>query len=179
MKEEYIDILDENGEKTGRSDTYENVHKNGMPHRSAHVWLINSKKEILIQKRQNNKIAYPNYWDISAAGHVSSGETGLEGAMKETREELGIEFKPDEFKFLSTIRVPFHKIREDFIENEFNDVYVINTDTSVESFILQKEEVEEVKWIDKEEFKKWIKGEGPLLVPHEEEYNLLLRELDK
>lgn len=43
--------------------------------------------------------------------------------------------------------------------------------------MFEKEEVEEVKWIDLDEFRKWMNGEGEPMVPHPEEYKLLLERL--
>src|SRR3954469_11119213 len=87
---EYLDILNKKGEKTGETQTYELAHKHGLVHRSVHVWVVNSRKQILVQKRSSNKQAYPNYWDISAAGHISAGQTSLEGAQMETQQEIGM-----------------------------------------------------------------------------------------
>ena len=55
MKEEKLDIFNQNGEKTGESETYEYAHLNGLLHRTVHVWLVNSQKQILLQKRSKNK----------------------------------------------------------------------------------------------------------------------------
>ena len=49
--EEYFDILDENGKKTGKTKLRKEVHKDGDWHKAVHVWIINDKNEILLQRK--------------------------------------------------------------------------------------------------------------------------------
>lgn len=156
---------------------YNEVHRKGLIHRTVHVWFVNSKKQILVQKRSVKKNAYPSLWDISVAGHVSSGETSLEAAKKEIREEVGIELPDSAFTFLATLKQPRTVHKNDFIDDEFNDVYIAACDADTSDFTIEPEEIEEVRWLELPEFKEWIKGRGEPMVPHEEEYKLLLSRL--
>jgi len=172
--EEYLDILDEHGNKTGKSETYNDVHKMGLIHRTVHVWFLNSRGQLLLQMRSKNKRAYPRHWDISAAGHVSSGQTSLDAAKRETQEELGLDLPGSEFVFLFSVRQPIVMHSETFIDNEFNDVYLVRKDVDIKDLELQTEEVDEVRWISIPEFEQWVKEKKMALVPHEEEYGKLL-----
>lgn len=67
---EYLDILDEKGNKTGEVKPRQEVHSKGYWHKGVHIWIINSKKELLVQRRSANKDVYPNKLYISVAGHV-------------------------------------------------------------------------------------------------------------
>ena len=67
---EYIDILSEKGEITGKKATRNDIHRYGYWHRVIHILIINSRKEILLQKRTANKEKNPNMWDISWGGFV-------------------------------------------------------------------------------------------------------------
>ena len=67
-------------------------------HRVSHVIVINSKGEILLQKRSMNKFIQPGKWDTSVGGHLDPGESYIEGAVREMMEELGI--KEVSIKFL-------------------------------------------------------------------------------
>jgi isopentenyl-diphosphate delta-isomerase len=174
MMEEYLDIFDEQGNNTQRSDTYDNIHRLGLLHRTVHVWLINSEKQILLQKRAKNKRAYPGYWDISAAGHIDSGATSLEAAKRETQEELGLDLPDSAFTFLFSVRQPIITHSETFIDNEFNDVYLVHSDVPISEMKIQKEELQAIRWIDIAEFELWLQGKGEAIVPHEEEYRKLL-----
>ena len=74
MKEELIDVLDENGVKTGEVLSRSEVHKKGLWHRAIVVAVINENNEILLQQRSANKDKNANMWDISVAGHISAGQ---------------------------------------------------------------------------------------------------------
>lgn len=80
--EELIDILDENGTKTGEIETREQVHKKGLWHRIIVVAIIDKNGHVLMQQRSENKDSNPSKWDVSAAGHVSSGQTSIESAIR-------------------------------------------------------------------------------------------------
>ena len=54
--EEYVDILDENGNITGEVITKKEAHKTGKWHRAVHIWIISEdKKCILLQKSPATK----------------------------------------------------------------------------------------------------------------------------
>lgn len=88
--EEMIDVLDENGVKTGEVVTRKEVHKNGLWHRIIVVAIIDNNNQILMQQRSYTKDTNPGKWDISVAGHVSAGQTSVEAAIREVEEEVGI-----------------------------------------------------------------------------------------
>lgn len=74
---EYIDILDEVGNKTGIVKERDEVHKCGDWHKSAQLWIINKNGKVLLQKRGPNVKKHPNMWHISASGHIPSGHTAI------------------------------------------------------------------------------------------------------
>jgi len=96
---EYIDVLDKNGNKTGAIKPKSEIHRDGDRHRGSYIWIINSRNELLIQKRSSSKENYPNLWDISVAGHVSAGEDSISSALRETEEELGLKLKKENFQY--------------------------------------------------------------------------------
>lgn len=155
---EYIDILDENGNLTGKAKTREEVHKKGYWHRAIQVFIINSKNELLIQKRAATKRKHPNLWDFSCAGHLSTGDTSISGAMREIEEELGIQVNEKNMKLIDTL-IKSYSPRPEFYENEFQDVYVCLEDIDINKIKLQKEEVSEVKYIPLKNYKQIILNE--------------------
>lgn len=90
---EYIDIYDSSNHPTGEVKEKTRAHEDGNFHRTAHIWIINDKHELLLQKRSSTKKSHPNCWDISGAGHIRAGETVIDGAMRELKEELGVKAK--------------------------------------------------------------------------------------
>jgi isopentenyl-diphosphate delta-isomerase type 1 len=174
---EYLDILDEEGNLTGDAVSSKEVHEKGLIHRAVHVWLLNSKGQLLVQMRTPNKVAYPNHWDISASGHVSAGESSIDAAKKETEEEIGLTLPDTAFQPLFTIRE--HVVINDgtYIANEFQDVYLVHLDVLAPELQLQESEVADVRWVDISELKEWLAGKGESIVPHDKEYKELFQHL--
>jgi isopentenyl-diphosphate delta-isomerase type 1 len=85
---EYMDIVNEADEVVGR-DTRANVHARHEIHRGVHVFVVNARGELLLQRRSATKASYPGYWDASVGGQVAAGETYLTAALRELVEELG------------------------------------------------------------------------------------------
>jgi isopentenyldiphosphate isomerase len=86
---EVVDIVDANDNVVGSAPKDE-VRQKGFLSRVSFVILLNSKNELYLQQRKSTKKTYPLYWSGSAAGHVQSGESYLEAALRETEEELGV-----------------------------------------------------------------------------------------
>lgn len=80
---EIFDIIDKEGNPTGRTVTREKAHAEGIPHRTAHIWIIRKKDgrtQVLLQKRSMNKDSFPGKFDTSSAGHIQAGDEPLESA---------------------------------------------------------------------------------------------------
>ncbi len=86
---EIYNIVDENDCIIGQA-TRKYIHQNKLLHRSAHILVFNSQKELFLQKRALCKDESPGLWDTSSAGHVDAGESYDECAHRELFEELGI-----------------------------------------------------------------------------------------
>lgn len=65
--EEMIDVLDENGVKTGEVLSRKEVHKRGLWHRVVTIAIIDENNQILMQQRSYKKDTDAGKWDISAA----------------------------------------------------------------------------------------------------------------
>ncbi len=174
--EEKFDIVDNQGRPLGYTKSKSIVHKEGLWHRSVHIWIINSKNEILLQKRSANKKIGPNLWDISVAGHMSAGDTSKKCAVREIKEELGIDINPQKLEFLETVRKD--KEYPPYIEREFNDIYLLCWDLDINSLTFCKEEVAEVKYVPIEEFLNMIKIKDKTLIEHEEDFRVLLQKFN-
>lgn len=97
---------------------------------------------------------WPDLWDITAGGHVLSKEFGYQSVIRETKEEIGIELKKEELEFIGgTIS---ENIKGDIINRHFNEFFIVHRDIDLEDITLQEEEVQDIKWFDKEEIKRRI-----------------------
>lgn len=177
MHEELIDVLTDAGEITGPPITSREVHARGLKHRTAHLWIVNSKGEVLLQKRAPELRFYPNHWDASAAGHISHGETSLNAILREAKEELGITLAPSDLKKIGEGSWYIKSETESHIENEVMDIYISNKDLKENDLVIQTSEVAQTQWLSKEQFSDWIEGRGEILVPHPEEHKLILENL--
>lgn len=128
---EYIDVLDENGIRTGKSLDRGEIHKKGLWHRAIVVAIVNDKNEILMQQRSANKEKNAGLWDISVAGHLSSGQDSLMAAAREINEEVSINLGQTilikDFRFMYSFRKE-QIFSEDFIERQFYDFFVLKQD---------------------------------------------------
>lgn len=169
--EEYVDILDEiTGEKTGEVITKKEAHKTGKWHSAVHIWIISEdKKRVLLQKRCPDKNLFPNMWDISVGGHVSTGEETLISAKRELSEELGLNPDNYEFEYVDVIKEKF--VDGDIVSNEFVTIYKIINDVNINSIKLQKEEVSEARWFTKSELNA-LRDESKV-IPHIEEFEMI------
>ena len=168
--EEYVDILDDNGKVTGEVITKKEAHMTGKWHRAVHIWIISEdKKSILLQKRCPNKNLFPNMWDISVGGHVSSGEEPLISAKRELSEELGLNPDNYNFEYVDVIKEKF--VDGDIVSNEFVTIYKIISNVKIDSITLQKEEVSEARWFTKDELNS-LRNELKV-IPHIEEFDLI------
>lgn len=169
---ELFDICDKDGRLLGRTRERTLVHRYGDWHRTVHVWIVRKKEEqdggsayeILLQKRSHNKDAFPDCYDISSAGHMTSGEEFAASAVRELQEELGVYAKEEELVFLGYHRaeVETEFYGKPFVNREYSAVYLLERDIPLNDFLLQEEEVSEVVYMDLEECCKSIEnGEIP------------------
>lgn len=153
---ELLDILSEDFELTGLTRERSIVHETGTWHRTSHVWIIRRKEEgfdVLLQKRSRKKDSFPGCYDISSAGHIPAGEDFTESAVRELREELGIEAAPRELCLIGVHKgICDTSFRgKPFRNHEYSHVYIYDgTGLDTGKLKLQEEEVESVLWLDYE-----------------------------
>lgn len=177
MQEEYFDILDENGNKTNKIKKRTEVHRDGDWHKAVHIWIINEQVEILLQRRSPNKDSDPNKLDISCAGHLTTGDDSMTGALRELKEELDLEIEPHELNYITTLkRSPEYE--DDFVDHEFDGVYLLRTNQRIEDLTYQREEISEIFFLPYKKFKEMISKEQSDLVIYPDEYKILFNLLD-
>lgn len=178
MSKEYFDILDDMGNKTGKIKLRSEVHRDGDWHKAVHIWILNDKGEILLQRRCEAKDSNPNMLDISCAGHLSAGDVSLSGAIRELKEELNLDVNPEELRFIKTLKKS-SKYTSTFINNEFDDLYILRTTKRIEDMKFQQEEISEIFFVPYKKFKEMVKNKQPDLLRHEEEFDILFNLFNK
>lgn len=152
------DVFTKDGEYLGTRTIIN--HDSSNPefyHKIVWILLLNENNELLIQKRNNDLSRYPGLWELSASGNVECGENELDAAIRESKEELGVSLDKNNIKLVKTY------IHKDAITYTY--MARIKNDTK---FTLQKEEVNEVKYISLYEFKNLIYSDN--FVPRNKDY---------
>jgi len=173
MDDEMVDILDEKGNPTGEAKFKREAHAKGLWHRAVHIWIYNSKGEVLLQKRAKYKKFYAGCWDLSAAGHVSAGQSFDQAAEREVFEELGLKVINSRLKKIEIMPIRQDLTKPFLCNREFIQVYLMRWDGNAKNLRLQKEEVERVKFMrlgkyeteikDPEKIKKYTPGKNYFL----------------
>ena len=128
---EILDIYDEHGNLTGRTAERSTFLSKGDYFLCAHVILENQDGLFLVQKRSDTKATRPGQWDITA-GAVDAGETSLDGALREAKEEIGLTLPREKMRFLF----------RDRRRSCYHDVYYIKTDFALSDCTMQESEVQ-------------------------------------
>ena len=164
--EEFLDVLDQNGNKIGRKEPRTIIHKDGFWHRAVFVVIVNSKNQILLQKRGPDKESHPNCWDISVAGHIPAGKDSLTTAKNELKEELGLNAETNELSLLFSYKHGVVLNDGKFLNNSWYDIYLLKRDLAVEDINLQAEELSEVEWFEIDDLKQELKNQNQNFVSH-------------
>ena len=165
---EWLDIVDENGNPTGETVDREYAHRNGIWHRTAHLWLArvnNGKVQILLQKRSANKDSHPGCYDISSAGHIPAGVGYQPSAIRELKEELGVDARESNLVFCGDRKVVWDDCfyGKPFYDRQHSRVFLLWLDLDEAQFCVDPNEVESVCWRD---FDRCCHGVEHNLFPH-------------
>ena len=147
---EIWDLYDENRELLGK----DHVRGEQLPidgyHLVVHVWIRNSKGEYLIAQRSANRQTYPLMWEC-VDGSVIKGEDSLQGALREVKEEVGVDLLPKKgHVILSDIK----KIEFGKVVNKIVDIWLFKYDGEVDLSNATTDEVAQVAWMNREQIKE-------------------------
>ena len=150
ISHDMIDYVDEKNNVIGPVPR-EEAHRKGLLHRAVWIIVVNKGGEILIQRRHKKKKISPGFWELSATGHVDSGETYEAAAKRELLEEIGIE---DNLEKIGDGLFVFDH-RNGFKDREFYRIYLCRSDGP---FKEQEDEIEEIRFVSAEELEGMIKS---------------------
>lgn len=171
---ELIEIVDNNGNFTGQIIDKEEAHDKNLLHNEVAIFIINDKKQVLLQKRSATKRFKPNMWAL-CAGHVDAYETLEDAAIREIAEEVGLEVLKNELHSFSERRIA---IKES--DSHITYFYYVICNKKENEFKIQLEELSEVKWFNIDDVIKMIDNNDSSIVFKESmrERFSLLKELD-
>jgi isopentenyl-diphosphate delta-isomerase type 1 len=146
MSEEIFDVVNERDEVIGR-ETRRTVHRTGLRHRAIHVFIFNARGEVFLQKRSMSKDSSPGLWDSSASGHLDCGEDYDACAVRELREEIG----------LNVNECPRRVFKIEACTQTGQEFVWLYEGASEGPFTLHPEEIERGDWFSREHVTEWVR----------------------
>lgn len=156
-QDEYWQVYDKNGSPIpgeGWEAALDNPEKTGSDKIVGAVlvflYRINDagELEILWQKRSDTVSRWPGKFDSAAGGHINLGESLIDAAIRESREEIGVEITKDDLNYIGSYTPrPTRMIWN----------YMVDYSGKPDDFHFDDNEVSEVRWVaykDLEDFKK-------------------------
>lgn len=150
---EVWDLYTKYREKTGKEHIRGEKIPEGCYHLAVHVWIRNNKGEYLISQRSADRPTFPLMWEC-VGGSVIKGESSIEGAIREVKEEVGLDLEQEAGKLL------FSKIRGTDVRyeckayNDIMDVWLFNYSGEVQLEAATTSEVADCKWMTVSEIRK-------------------------
>lgn len=145
---ELWDIYDKDRNLTGRTVERGKPMKEDEFHIVVEAIIRNSKGEWLISKRAPNK-HFPLMWEFTG-GSVVAGEDSLSGAVREAKEELGVDLDKSNARLFKT------GIRQFRCFPDFNDIWVFEYDCDIKDITLQEGETVDAMWATSDKIREMI-----------------------
>ena len=127
---ELFDVVLADGTPTGRTKARALVHRDGDWHRAVHVWIAGvgegGEAFLLVQRRGMGKDTWPGRLDVTVGGHLRAGE-GIEEALREVEEEVGIAASGAELRWLGTRR-GVGETEPGVVDRELQEVFLLRDD---------------------------------------------------
>ena len=161
---ELLMVLDNKGKSTGMIKDRDYIHKNMLYHDEVRIFIINGN-DILLEKRSSNKRYNPGKYCVPG-GHVLYNETTMESAINEVYEEIGLKLNSNDIHFIMRTK----QLRKD--QKSYKNNYYAFTDKPIEYFKKQDSEVEELLYVDIDEFMNMIKDNSRTTYNYNEEKSL-------
>ena len=157
---EYVILVDQNDNPIGKEDKVKCHLPNGKLHRAFTALIFNGEGKLLLTKRSEGKMLWPNDWDGTVASHPRESETYVSSAERRMPEEIGIDCKMNyvnKFEY----HVPYKDIGS---ENEICGTLIGTIDSFDESSLI-KDEISEIKWISSDELKNELEQNMDVYCP--------------
>lgn len=140
---ELWDLYTENRLLTGKTHIRGKEIPEGYYHLVVHVWIKNSNGQYLISQRSASRPASPLMWEC-VGGSVLAGENSLEGAVREVKEEVGLDLDPASGTLVRSVTGRVHhgvKFRD------ILDIWVFPYNGTVSLESATTDEVAQVQWM--------------------------------
>ncbi len=169
--DELIDILDENGQATGRTAMKSVAHQEGLFHPTVHVWFYTKNGKVLLQQRGKDKDTHPLLWDVSVAGHIGAREDIALAATREVAEEIGLTITVNELEKIGVFKSVQHHHAQ-LIDREFHHTFLCELKVPLTNLQKQESEVAALALVPLTLFSEetWGMANPSKYVPHDLDY---------
>ena len=148
--EECFDVVDENGVYTGQVASRDECHARGLRHNAVVIFIVDPKApRVLLQKRADTRKMWPGLWDVSSGGHVSAGELIYQAALRECREELGLDLVPADINYIGGCLS--RNLRDNIDDRHINNYFVAELSVDENKLRIDHSEVQCVAWFTVDE----------------------------
>lgn len=144
--DELVDVLDVFGKGTGQVIMKSEAHRKGLFHPTVHVWFYTHDGHLLVQKRAKNKDTFPSLWDVSVAGHIGAGEPVLKAALREVKEEIGLDIWETDLKKIGYFK-SVHAHSKTFLDCEYHHTFACELAVPFRGLVRQESEVDDLRLV--------------------------------
>ena len=154
-------LVDEQDKEIGTEEKID-AHRKGLLHRAFSLFIYDSKlNKMLIQRRAINKYHSGGLWTNACCSHPRKGEDLNTAIYRRTIEELGVSISEDDFdigKIKECGKFTYRKEVGEVTEYEIDHVFAGLVDSSILQFVPNKDEIEDLMWIDIHDLMNWLEG---------------------
>ncbi|MFH0912562.1 MAG: NUDIX domain-containing protein [Patescibacteria group bacterium] len=149
MTKEILDVVDENDKIIGQQSR-ELIHSQGLKHREVHVWFFNNLGQVLFQIRSKKVETSAGKLDATVGGHVDLGISYIQSAVREVKEETGLDIREKDLIFLDVIYL--ERIDDNgLINNAFKGTFAYEYNDSLDKLIPEPGKSDGFKWVNIDE----------------------------
>ena len=144
--DEVFDVVDARDQVIGALPRGE-IHRQGLRHRAIHIFWVREDGSLCLQRRSYAKDNCPGQISTSCAGHVDSGEGYHAAAVRELREEVGLQVSP-----AALVEIDYAPCHED-LGHEFVRSYLLRGNHAPS---ISRSEVDSLLWRHPAELDDWM-----------------------
>lgn len=112
------------------------IHRDALWHQEVNIWFYTPKQEIIFQHRSKNKDIFADKLDATVGGHVEIGDDYNTTAIKEIKEETGLDLNIEDLEFIRVIKRSLKE--KDIINNAFQGVYIYKYNDDLDDLVIEK-----------------------------------------
>lgn len=177
---EYLEVFDEQNQPLGLHVPRNQVHEQGLWHRTVQVYVLHPAWGYLCHQRSQGKDLFPLLWDISIGGHLNPGETYEACAVRELAEELGLAVPPAELTFVGVETIDGKDEAAGLLDREHVGIFLYRTSAVAQELVFQQEEITQLAYLTIPHLKAELRSNTPekAYVPLQAQFLKILERLD-